>query len=89
VLERLELAEKDLEQLILQMDILTRYWQEMNTMLHDIETQVEELRGDHVLQMSICGLNGDWAGIAKDYQTYEVAVCTSLHGQVHHLTLFS
>ena len=71
------------------MDILARYWLEMKTTLHDIETRVEELRDDHMLQMSIWGLDGDWAEIASDYQSYEDAVCTSIHGQVHYLTLFS
>jgi hypothetical protein len=71
------------------MGILARYWLEMNTTLQDVETQVEELRDDPMLQMSIWGLNGDWAEIARDYRTYEVAVCIGINGQVRYLTLFS
>jgi hypothetical protein len=71
------------------MDILAQYWLEMNTTLHDIETRVQELRDDHILQMSIWGLDCNWAEIARHYQAYEDAVCTGIHGQVYYLTLFS
>jgi hypothetical protein len=67
-------AEKDLELLKVEMDIVAEYWIGVDTELRDIETRVKALRDDDMLQMRIRTLSRDWKGVAQDHKCYISAV---------------
>jgi hypothetical protein len=88
-IQHLEPAEKDLERLMVEMDVLAQYWLEVDTALEDIHVRVADLRDDKMLQMRIRGLNRDWKEVASDYKTYKMAVCTYTYDSVQYLHPFS
>jgi hypothetical protein len=73
-LQELEPAEKDLDQLRVEMDVVAEYWSGVDTELQDIETRVKALRNDHMLQPRVKNLGNRWKGIAKDHKSYIQAV---------------
>jgi len=73
-LQNLVPAEKDLELLKVEMDMVAEYWIGVDTELKDIDNRVKALRDDHLLQMRIRGLSRDWKVVAQDHKCYISAV---------------
>jgi hypothetical protein len=71
------------------MDVVAEYWMGVDTELQDIESRVQALRKDHMLQMRIRGLSRDWNGVARDHKSYIAAVSTVCAQTSTVLTLFS
>jgi SMC interacting uncharacterized protein involved in chromosome segregation len=88
MLQNLEPAEKDLELLRVEMDIIADYWMGLDTELCDISRRVQGLQNDHMLDMKIRTFTRRWKEIAQDYNSYINAVSTVHAEQIRHL-LFS
>jgi hypothetical protein len=67
--------QKNIEQLMTGMENISQFWLEIELSLRDLEDRVKELQDDTVDRISVQGLNRDWAGVAKEYQTYYSYVC--------------
>jgi len=86
-LQNLEPADKDLEQLTVEMDIVAEYWNGVNTELRYIDTRAKTLRDDHMLQMKIKNLMRNWEGVEKDFKQYINAINTLLNNNPHYRPL--
>jgi hypothetical protein len=71
-LEELGPAEKDLERLRVEMDTFT--WIDME--LQDMETRVQALQNDDMLQMRIRGLCRNWQEAVQGHKSYLMVVRT-------------
>jgi hypothetical protein len=71
----LEPAEKGLDLLNGQMDVITQFWLEVDTAQETIRTMAKGLQNDNSLQMEMRGLKRGWKETADDYKTYQSAVC--------------
>jgi hypothetical protein len=74
-LAHLEPAEEELIILKDQMDVITRFWLEVDAMLKEIEARVDELRNDFMFQFRVGNLKCYWKEVADEYKSYKAAVC--------------
>jgi chromosome segregation ATPase len=73
-LQNLESAEKDLDRLIVEMDVVAEYWSGANVEVQDIEARFRALQNDDTFQMRIKALDRDWTGVAEDHKRYKASV---------------
>jgi hypothetical protein len=74
-LAHLEPAEKNLDLLEHQMEIITQFWLEVETAQEFITTSAKGLQNDNILQLEMRSLKRCWKDTADDYKIYESAVC--------------
>ena len=74
-LAHLKPAEKDLELLNDQMDVITHFWLNVQLTQSDIEITAKEVQNNYMLQFRMRGLKHSWKEIANTYKAYKSTVC--------------